>query len=424
MDTEQGYTGFRWYVLVTGLICNICAMALLIAPAPLAGEMAKSLKVDLGVVLASTMMVYMVFVGVGAIVGGFLINKVGVVRMWIVCSAIQVLSTLLVPVLTYSIPGLVVVRALQGICTGPLLSSIPACGAVWFKPRERTFVAAVVGLGVSVGSAIGLVYTPGIFNIVHDWRTAVAWAAILPSIAVVLAVIAQLGGKPPVQRASEDLTAGGPEVRRIAGYGGAVVVCAVLGFINAWTQHGYNDMASGFYAVAPPVGLGLGPLGAGSRLMFASYAMAAGTIFTPLLLEKFLKGNARLTIFIGGIVAGFGVSVIRLLRVDNTALLIAVPCAVLFFSSFLSPSVFGFIAKFFPASATGKVGGLVAAAATFGGAIGLGLSSVLLSKTGFYWAAMYVLAAVALAGAFIGLALKPPRTVPVRTASLGVQALE
>jgi len=45
----------------------------------------------------------------------------------------------------------------------------------------------------------------------------------------------------------------------------------------------------------------------------------------------------------------------------------------------------------------------------FGACVGLGVSSALLHKTGFYWASMNVLAGITLFGAIAVLALREPK---------------
>jgi MFS family permease len=150
-------------------------------------------------------------------------------------------------------------------------------------------------------------------------------------------------------------------------------------------------------------------MGAGSRLVYASYAMAIGTLSAPVITEKIFKGNPKPTIFIGCGIAGLLVLTIRTLQPDNTALLIAVPCAILFFSSFVNPTLYGYIAKHYPSSISGRIGGLVMGLTIFGATVGLGVSSTLLHKTGFYWASMNVLAGVTMLGAIAVLALRLPK---------------
>lgn len=405
------YTKYRWFVLVTMFIVTAASLSIMIAPTPFAGEIARDLHVDLGVVLASTMMVFVMCTALSALVGGFIIDRIGLVPMWIICSVVAIVATLLIPVFGKTIGGLIALRAVQGLVNGPISSSITTCCAQWFKYEERTYVAGVQGFSVSIGIAMGVVYAPAVFNITHSWQLALAATALLPAIGLVFALIVHFGPKAPNSAAcegSDNRQASSGDFRKAVTYITFYVLC-LMGFIDSWCQQAYNDMANGFYAVAQPVGLGLGPMGAGSKLVYASYAMAIGTLLAPVITEKIFKGNPKPTIFIGCGIAGLLVLTVRSLHPSNTALLILVPCGILFFSSFVNPTVYGYIAKHYPANISGRIGGLVMGLTIFGATVGLGVSSALLHKTGYYWASMNVLAGVTLFGAVAVLALRLPK---------------
>jgi MFS family permease len=409
---EITYPKFRWFVLFTMFIVTAATLTLMIAPAPLAGEISKGLGVDLGVVLAISMMCFTLAVGVSALFGGFITDKIGLVPMWIASSIVEIIATLLFPVFGHSVAGFLILRVIQGLSTGPIQGSIASCCAQRFKYSERTYVAAVQGFSISIGIAIGLVYSPAMFNATQSWLAALGWMAVLPAIGLVFAVIVLFGPKPTVVGTCAEGVGNNSlfssDLKRALTYI-TIYVLAIMGFIDSWCQQAYNDMATGFYAVAPPVGLGLGPMGAGSKLMFASYAMALGTLAAPVITEKIFRGNAKPTICIGCGVAASLVLLIRFLHADNTALLIMVPCGILFFSSFVNPTIFGYIAKHYPSTIAGRLGGFVMGVTIFGATTGLAISSYLLHRTGFYWASMDVLAGVTFAGAIIVLVLRPPK---------------
>jgi len=410
--TEIIYPKYRWFVLITMFLVTAASLAIMIAPTPFAGEISKDLKVDLGVVLAATMMVFVLSTALSALVGGFIIDRIGLVPMWIICSVVAIVATALFPVFGHTLKGLIVLRIVQGLVNGPISSSITTCCAQWFKYSERTYVAGVQGFSVSIGMAVGVVYAPAFFNVTHSWQIALAWTAVLPAIGLIFALIVHFGPKAPNLAGASEGT--GNQAMFSGDFKKAVTfitfyVLCLMGFIDSWCQQAYNDMANGFYAVARPVGLGLGPMGAGSKLVYASYAMAIGTLCAPVITEKIFKGNPKPTIFIGCGIAGLLVLTVRSLHPDNTALLILIPCGILFFSSFVNPTVYGYISKHYPSTISGRIGGLVMGLTIFGATVGLGVSSALLHKTGFYWASMNVLAAVTLFGAVAVLALRLPK---------------
>jgi MFS family permease len=406
------YPKYRWFVLITMFVVTAASLSIMISPTPFAGEIAKDLKVDLGIVLASSMMVFLFGTAISALAGGFLIDRIGLVPMWIICSVVAIVATLLFPVFGHTLGGLIALRAMQGLVNGPISSSVTTCCAQWFKYKERTYVAGVQGFSVSIGMGVGVIFAPAFFNVTHSWQIALAWTALLPAIGLVFAVIVQFGPKAPnlivTSQADGSAKLFSGDFKKAVTFITFYVLC-LMGFIDSWCQQAYNDMANGYYAVARPVGLGLGPMGAGSRLVYASYAMAIGTLSAPVITEKIFKGNPKPTIFIGCGIAGLLVLTIRTLQPDNTALLIAVPCAILFFSSFVNPTLYGYIAKHYPSSISGRIGGLVMGLTIFGATVGLGVSSTLLHKTGFYWASMNVLAGVTMLGAIAVLALRLPK---------------
>jgi MFS family permease len=417
---EVRYLKFRWFVLVAMFVVTAATLTLMIAPAPLAGEISKGLGVDLGVVLAISMMSFTLAVGFGALLGGFVTDKIGLAPMWVASSIAEVIVTLLFYFVGYSITGFLILRIVQGLITGPIQGSIASCCAQWFKYSERTYVAAVQGFSISIGIAVGLVFSPAVFNATHSWLAAISWTALMPGIGLIFALIVLFGPKQIAIESCKDETGTNgllsPDLKKALSYI-TFYILALMGFIDSWCQQAYNDMATGFYAVAPPVGLGLGPMGAGSKLMFASYAMALGTLAAPVITEKIFRGNAKPTICIGCGVAALLVMLVRFLHADNSTLLILVPCGILFFSSFVNPTVFGYIAKHYPGHIAGRLGGFVMGVTIFGATTGLAVSSFLLHRTGFYWASMDVLATVTFAGALIVLALRPPRGFSIKQAS-------
>lgn len=410
--SEATYPKFRWFVLVALVIVTAATSLTMITPAPLIPVIFQSLRVDPGVATAATMMTFNLVMAFFALLGGFLVDKVGVVRIWIFGLVTLMIGSLLTPVLGNSVTGLVIVRVLHGIGTGPIMGSIAVLCAQRFAYGERTYVAAAQGFAVSLGISIGFIFAPSLLSPTVNWQTAMAWSAIFPAIGLVFALIVLFGPKPPVihtvavQDGSTKVFSG--DFKKALGFI-TIYVLGLMAFIDSWCQQVFNDMAPGYYGINPPVGLGLGPLGAGSKLMFASYAMMAGTLIAPVITEKIFKGNPKPTISIGCSIAAIAVFFIRFIPATNTALLILVPCIILFFSSFVNPTIFGYIAKNYPDTIVGRLGGFVMFLSVFGATVGLAISSYLLHSTGLYIASMNVLGVVTLFGAIAVWALKPPK---------------
>jgi len=411
--TDIVYPRFRWFVLVAYVIVTSSTSFSMIAPAPLVPVIAKGMGVDPGVATAAAMMSFNLFMGLFAFIGGFFLDKVGVSRMWVICLVLVALGSLLVPVMGNTIPGLVFCRFLHAAGTGPIMASIAALSAQRFKMNERSYVAAFQGFSVSFGVALGLYIIPHIYKIVgENWISTLGWAAVFPAVAMVFGLIVLFGPKPPVAHTAEPEKTEGKwlsgDFKKALCYS-TVYVLAVMGLIDSWCQRAYDNMMPGFYAADFPVGLGLGAMGS-TKLTLASFFMMAGTLVAPVLTEKIFKHNPKPTIFIGLTVAALAILTVQKLT-PNTGdlILIGVPCVVLFFSSFVNPTIFAYVAKHYPANIAGRLGGFIMLWFVFGATFGVGIGSYLLSKTGFYWAPMLILAVVTFCGAIAVLFLKPPK---------------
>ncbi len=75
--------GFRWLVLVTMVVVTAITSILLIAPAPLIGEMLKTMpQLSVEQVVFMTMSIFDIFVAVAAILGGLLLDKLGFMKVY------------------------------------------------------------------------------------------------------------------------------------------------------------------------------------------------------------------------------------------------------------------------------------------------------------------------------------------------------
>lgn len=412
MDDTR-YSNFRWFVLVAFVIITTATSFSMIAPAPLLDEISKNMNVDMGVATASAMFTFNLFMALMALAGGFFLDKFGIVRMWLISLVVLALGSLLMPVIGNSIPGLVFCRFLHAAGTGPIMASVAAVSAQWFKPKEQTYVAALQGFSVCTGIALGLSFVPRILEPAGGWTLTVAWTSVLPAIAFVFGLVVLFGPKPETASGAMPKTA---EVNLSSGdfrkalLGSTIFVLAFMGFFDSWCQQNYlNAMMPGFYGADTPLGLGMGAMGS-TKLALASYFMMAGTLAAPVLTENFFRGNPKPTVFIGLTVAAVFIMTFKMMTPESGALLlVGAPCVVMFFSSFVNPAVVGYASKHYPSSITGRLGGLLIFFFTIGATAGQGISSVLLSKTESYTPPMLLMAIVTFAGALLVFALRPPK---------------
>jgi MFS family permease len=378
------------------------------------------LNIDPGEGTAITMLVFNLIMALAALFGGGLIDKFGTVRIWIFCLVMQFIGTLLTSVVGDSVRGMVLIRAMHGIGMGPIMASIAALCAQWFAYRERAYVAAVQGFSVSLGISVGMVFAPSLLNPNTGWQTAMSWTSISSIFGLIFALIVLFGPQPPVVVSSavetEKSGVASGDLKKAFGQV-TIYVLLLMAFIDTWTIVAFNDMVPGYYALGKPAGLGLGPLGAGSKLMFSAYAGMIGTLLAPVITEKIFKGSPRPTITIAAVVASITLFSLRFVPANDTGMLVLYPIIIMFFSYFVNPTVYGFVAKNYPLNIVGRIGAFVFTTGVIGAVIGVGIGSFLLHKFGNYIASMNVLAAIMLAGALIVQFLRPPKRFLARKES-------
>jgi len=390
------YPRYRWFVLISLIVITACGHSVGIGAAPLVGEISKTFEISLGEATAMSMLVYMLAAAFSCILSGFVIDKIGFVRVWIISFILLIISSLLMNFTSFTPTGYALTRLFQGFAEGPVTAVIATVCQEWFKYKERTYVAAAQGFAVWLGLSLGLVYTPAMLNATSSWHTALAWSAAPCALALILAVVLYNGPKPPVTSllASHEQHDSYKIDFKLSLSILTTFIIFSLAILDTWYQQAFNDMAPGFYAVEPPVGLGLGPMGAGSKLMWAGYASMLGGLVAPVVVEKIFKGKPRVPLFIVCTLSAVLMLCMRFMTPQSGSLLILIPALMLFFSSFVNPTIFGFIAKHYPHSVAGRIGGIASGLAIVGAVLGLLIGSTLLHLTGAYYVPMMVMAGV------------------------------
>ncbi|QIB68710.1 MFS transporter [Aminipila butyrica] len=421
------YPRFRWFALFAMVIVTASTSSILIAPAPLIPTIFAAQNWDPGVTTAVTMLTFQICVCIFAFLGGFLIDKLGPVKIWIISLAIIILGCILVPLIGGTIHGLLVCRILHGMGTGPIMAQIIAFSAQRFPYEERTLVAAFQGFSVSTGIAIGLVFSPLMLRAAGgNWQTALMYDALIPIIAMIFAFIVFFGPQPPAREEKPNLNKTGGKSSDLtkALLGSTFWMLLIMMFLDSWCQQAWLNIASPFYASPVPMGLGLDPLDAGSKLAFGSYAMMAGTLLTPFITTKIFKGNFKALITAGLLISAAGMLYVRHLSADSGTWLVLVPIIVIFFSSFVNPNVVGFIARNYPDTITGRLGGFINAAGPGGAAIGVAIGSWLLSKYESFMPNMTVLTVLFVVAAMAIWFVKPPKGFEEHLNSIAEQEKE
>jgi MFS family permease len=406
------YPKFRWLVMSTMIMGVLAQGMIMIAPAPLIGEVAKYLGVDLGVTTFTVMALWTVSVCIGGIVGGAVVDKVGVVKIYLVCAVLLILSAALTPAVGPVLNGIIVLRLLGGLGTGPILTTIARTAAEWFPRKERGLITGVQGMAVALGVFAGFGASPAVFSKLHSWPLTMACMAVPAIIFLLLSAVLLLGPKAPelLVEEHEDARAASEDFRT-ALKEPAIYLCVVCIFLFNWLLQGVNDLTPGYFAIGPPVGIGWGPMVAGKLMMIFQFAFMLGALVSGWINDKIYRGSYKLQIMLAFIIPG-AYCFIRLpsvLAAGPNSILLGIIIVTAFSMGQGIATVMAFISKNYPEHITGKVGGIAMGLGLIGGTVGVGCGSVALTKTCNYHVSILIVTAIAFIGFFCAMALRRPK---------------
>lgn len=409
MEQTTGYPRFRWFLLATVTFGYVTCGLLIILFAPVLGDVAASYGLDLGEATLAAMATYYFSSAVAVLVSGPLIDRFGARPTIVAGGVLLVAGCLLVPILGATVGGLVATRVIMGLGSGPISACVPAVAARWFPPHERGVFAGAQGSGMAIGVALGFGLMPAAVQARGgDWRSAVALLAIVPAISLALCV-GTLFAKEPVAAEPAPREAGsgsefGKALKEPAFWVG------VLGmFAFVWIMNAFNQQTPGYLAVAAPLGLGLGPVAAGQKMIAVQVGMILGAIGCGVFLDKVLKGNARPLLVTGFLFSALFMVAVRFPFVHDSAALLGITlffCG--FFESFTIPALSAFMSLHYPQSIMGKVFAVSFGVSLFAGALGVGLGGAILHATNSYSVPIALVGVVALLGAGVTATLRPP----------------
>lgn len=406
----ERYSPYRWFVLVSLVVITSVSAMLMIAPAPLVGLVAEEHGTSLGGATAETMMVFMLVTCVVAFASAHVIDRVGFSRLWAIGLAIQIAGSLMVPVLGHSMAGLVAARVIQGIGNGPINAVIASVGVQWFKPKERGYVASAQGVSMWIGISLGELWTPHWLDASGSWTTAMQMSAIPSGVGLLFAVVVVFGPRATHQI---DVTTAIERAASQRDWKRALVTVTVwalfgMAFFEAWYQQAYNSMALGFYSVETPTGVGLGAVRAGQALSWAGYASILGTIAAPFVTQNLFKDKPAVPLAIACLVSGAATIGMHHVTADSGALLTVFPCVMLFFSSMVNPTIYGYIQNHFPPTMSGRLGATTTSIAGMGAFAGLAVGSWTLAATRAYTVSMNIVMAVIIISGILAAFLRDP----------------
>ena len=404
------YPPFRWFVLFTLCIVTASSAMIMISPTTLIEVISETMGRSRGEASGITMGVFNLCMAIGAIVGGILIDRFGVIRVWITSLILLILGVALVPIIGDTASGMTTIRIIQGCGTGPIMATIVTVAAQWFPMHERGIVTGIQGFSVSLGIAVGFSTAPRLFTFTGDWQAALAWLNVGNLIAMILTIIVALGPKAPVDHlANIDGSKSNNRDFKLALLQVATWAGIACGFMNSWEYQAFNDLIPNYLAANSPVGLGLGPVGAGNLMLACTIAYMIGSIMSGIISEKFFNGSSKPVIMMGFLVSAVFAFCIKFSPItSNQYILILCLIMIGFFAAVVNPQVCAFIAKNYPEHLSGKLAGLAMALFGFGATIGISAGSYALHTTGIYQMSINLVTAAAIAGLIAAFALNPP----------------
>jgi MFS family permease len=413
--TENGamaYPKFRWFVMVTMIVGVLAQGVIMIAPAPLIGEVAKYLGAELGLITFTVMGLWTVTVCIGGVIGGAIVDKIGIIKVYLVCGGLLILSAVFIPLVGPNLPVIIVLRLIGGLGTGPILTTISRLAAEWFPLKERGLITGVQGMSTALGIFVGFGASPTVFAATQSWPLTMAWMAIPAIVFLGLTILMIFGPKAPelIVEEQEDPQAADNDFK-LALKEPNIYLCVVYVFFFNWLIQGINDLTPGYFAISPPVGVGWGPMVAGQLMMTFQGVFMVGALVSGWLHDKVYKGNTRLQVMLAFILTGiyFFVKFSGVTGHGPNPLLLMVMIITAFFMGQGIATIMAFIAKHYPEHITGKVGGMAMGLGLIGGVVGVGFGSTALTKTHTYQVSILIVTIVAIIGFFVAMALKKPK---------------
>jgi MFS family permease len=408
------YPKYRWYVMFVMFLIHICcAGMILISPAPLVGEISKASGWQLGTITVIMMSAFTFFVAGGCVIAAFVLDKIGVCKTYMLGCILSIAGAFLMPILGSTIPGLVFLRLLEALGASFALASPMLIASEWFPLEERGIVTGFQGAGVGLGTTVGVVISPILFNATGNWLTTMALFGIPPILCFILVLIMKFGPNAPVvqnEAPAENLGVQSDSDFKLALKERLFIVALLILFFFNWSFQGFNGLVPGYLAVDPPVGVGLGAQAAGNTFSFYSLFFMIGAICSGFI-GRFVFKNKLKTPLVLAFIMGAIFKLLILLPgfKDNQTALTACFIIAGFFFTWTNPMTFAYLTQCYPKSVMGRIGGILQGLGTLGAPIGVAVGSFVLNATNSYYIPLGLISFMCLLGFLLTLFLYKPK---------------
>jgi predicted MFS family arabinose efflux permease len=404
-------TGFRWLVLGAGCLA-ICSIYMdMIAYAPILGEIAKQLHVEMGAA-TNLMMGFVLSIACVLIWGGVVCDKFGITTAFVLGLLCSTVPTALIPFIGDSFTAVMLARLVQGASVGFVFATIGPILALWFPPREHGMASGLLIGSISLGCAIGVFASPSLLAATGSWEKTVftlgtpGWGAILLALLVTR--------KSPPSAGKEEVRAAADTPAETMSYAQALAcpvtwLGSLIVFCNAWAMYCLYNLVPPYLAAEAPMGLGLGPAMSGKLSIAVTIVGLFATIVGGFFFDRVAKGDSRLAAVIGFLISA-GVVVILLPVMSKSIVILALSLLVSGWGiPFMGPSLSAYIATTYPPGIVGRMIGWWFGFGTFGGAAGLYIGGMTIGRFGNFYTAIAMISVASILGAVLSVFLKNSR---------------
>lgn len=414
MGNVGKHTSYRWLVLLSGCLA-ICSIYMdMIAYAPILGEIAKNLHVEMGAA-TNLMMGFVLSIACVLIWGGVVCDKFGITAAFVLGLLCSTVPTALIPWIGDSFTAVMLARLVQGASVGFVFATIGPILALWFPPEEHGIASGLLIGSISLGCAIGVFASPAILGMTGSWQNTVFILGVPGWVAIVLALMVTRKTPPHVAPQAQAMSAPPPaSMSYMAALTGPVTwLGSLIVFCNAWAMYCLYNLVPPYLAADAPMGLGLGAVMSGKLSIAVTIVGLFATIIGGYFFDKVAKGDSRVAAIIGFLISACVILILLPIMSKNIVILAVCLLVSGWGIPFMGPSLSAFIAMNYPPSIVGRMIGWWFGFGTFGGAAGLYVGGMTIGKSGNFYTAIGMISVASICGAVLSLFLKSRSKQPV-----------
>jgi len=402
MSESKNYPGFRWIILILGVLGLIGMQLVNLSVAPLVPAIAGSLGINPG---TAALLLFTSFLISGCVIwvlgGGYICDKFGVfvaLSLGLLCLAVP---ATFMHLFGTSTTGLCIARVIQGLSSGLIFPCSPMIVGALFPDRQKSIANALLNSSVAVGSALGPVVGAILNKSLGDWRSMSAAISIYLWIALILTVIAFFAFNSKMPKAApQKADASGASIFKKAVLHPFTILGVCTFFIAAYTMQCIYSLTATYLGADHPLGLGYGDLTA-SNLMLGVTLLGGvtGPFLGTFLMDKIFKGSAKNLMLLGFALLAITLYVLMSAWVTgNIATLEIVLIICGYGVMFVFPTIYFLIAISYQPQIIGRMSGLWGGIGSFGGVLGTYIAGASIKATGAYNMTLTIQSFVAVIG--------------------------